>query len=153
MGRHPSILVIEDDDDVRALLHHILTAAGMSVVVTGDGEAALAEIASHDFDMVITDVRLPPPMNGLETIRRARSDYPSLKSLFISAWSGPVGANPYLDDFVAKPFNHRQLLGCVWELLFRPPRHVVTQLNDRRFSLGSDPKGLSVAGSVVALDT
>jgi two-component system OmpR family response regulator len=144
MGRHPSILVIEDDDDMRALLHHILTAAGMSVVVTGDGETALDEIAGHDFDMVVTDVRLPPPMDGLETIRRARSDCPSLKSLFISAWSGPVGDNPYLDDFVAKPFNHRQLLGCVWELLLRQPRHVATQLDDRRFSLGSDSKGLSV---------
>jgi DNA-binding response OmpR family regulator len=97
----------------------MLCREGFPVRTAEDGPSALKLIEEDDFDLLITDVRLPPPMDGFETVRRARVAAPNLRSLFISGSEGPRWDDPNRDDFVHKPFNTRELVGCIWELYWR----------------------------------
>ncbi len=115
----PRILVIEDDPDICDLLASVLRREGFSVQVAMDGQSALELIAHNDFDVLVTDIGLPPPIDGVEIVRRARKCFPSLKSLFVSGKGEYRWDDPKLDDFVSKPFNTREIVGCVWELLSR----------------------------------
>ena len=73
---------------------------------------------------MITDIGLPPPLDGIETVRHARECNPALRSLFISGSGAARWHDPARDDFVSKPFNESELLGCVWELFLRRPQSV-----------------------------
>jgi two-component system OmpR family response regulator len=117
------VLVIDDDPDVRALLSSMLRREGFLVSTAADGPSALQLIEENDFHVLITDIRLPPPMDGIETVRRARECVPGLRSLFISGDGECRWADPDKDEFVSKPFCDRELLGCVWELLWRGKSH------------------------------
>src|SRR5579864_5608866 len=118
----PHVLVLEDDEQTRDLVVEILRDGGMQVDAAADGWAALEKIEAAPFDLIVADLRLPGDIDGLDTVRRARTRQPALRSLIISAsrlqWLG----DPIVDDFVEKQFDPRELLGCVWELLLRKPR-------------------------------
>jgi CheY-like chemotaxis protein len=113
------ILVIDDDPEICLLLRSMLRREGFQVCAAEDGPSALELIGRRGFDLLITDIRLPPPMDGVETVRRARTLNPDLRSLFISGGSEAQGADPDCDDFVRKPFNQREIIGCIWELVTR----------------------------------
>jgi CheY-like chemotaxis protein len=100
----PTILIIEDDDDVRDTISNMLWEA-------------IAIIEEKPFDLVVADIQLPGGLNGLELARHLRLRRPELKCLFISGSAEPVVCDPRLDDFVAKPFRSSELLGCVWKVL------------------------------------
>src|SRR5580704_6056430 len=119
----PRILVIDDDPEVCALLQSLLHCEGFPVWTAEDGLSALDMIKNGEFDLLITDIGLPPPLDGIETVRRARECDPSLRSLFISGTGTARWDDPTCDDFVSKPFNSRELVGCIWELFSRrvPP--------------------------------
>jgi DNA-binding response OmpR family regulator len=112
-------LVIDDDPDVRALLCFALDQQGIHASEAEDGQSALALLEADRFDVLITDVCLPPPMNGIETVRRARKLSPTLRSLFISGAAPATQDHPILDDFVSKPFKIDEVVGCLLELWFR----------------------------------
>jgi DNA-binding response OmpR family regulator len=119
MVKPPRILIIEDDPEIAALLCSMLRAEGFPVDTADDGPSALALIDSDEFDLLITDIGLPPPIDGIETVKRAREARPKLRSLFISGGPEVWRNDPDNDDFVSKPFNKREILGCVWELYAR----------------------------------
>lgn len=120
--QRPRILIIEDNPDIAALLCAMLTREGFPVSTAEDGTTALQLIEQGGIDLLITDIGLPPPLDGIETVRRARQCNPALRSLFISGNGASRLYDPTRDDFVSKPFNERELLGCVWELFSRRPR-------------------------------
>jgi len=113
------ILVIDDEMEVRDLVRSVLSREGFAVSEAADGSTALKLIESGSFDLLITDIGLPPPLDGLEMVRRARTHSRELKSLFISGKFQPSWDDAERDDFVSKPFSSRDLVGCVWELLTR----------------------------------
>jgi DNA-binding response OmpR family regulator len=117
--QRPRILIIEDDPDIAALLRSMLSREGFPVSTAEDGTIALELIEKGGIDLLITDIGLPPPLDGIETVRRARQCNPALRSLFISGSGGARLHESPRDDFVSKPFNERELLGCVWELFSR----------------------------------
>jgi CheY-like chemotaxis protein len=120
--RHPLVLVIDDDPDTRILLDTWLSSEGFQVTQAADGAAALKLMETRHFDLLLTDLRLPPPMGGAELVKRAREVHPELRSLFMSGTQPPTWGNPDVDDFISKPFKRGQLIGCVWEVLCR---HIV----------------------------
>jgi len=65
----PTLLVVEDDPDLQAVLTRILTSEGYQVITATDGEAGVAEALGRAPDLVILDVMLPG-MDGLEIARR-----------------------------------------------------------------------------------
>lgn len=111
------ILVVDDDDDVRETIREVLLGGGFRVWTASTGFEALAIIDEHPFDMLIADIQLPGGISGIEVTRCARTRYPALKCLFISGRGHPVVCDPKLDDFMAKPFQAYELIGCVWKVL------------------------------------
>ncbi|MBV8889794.1 MAG: response regulator [Alphaproteobacteria bacterium] len=115
----PRVLVVDDEEQIRELIGVMLMAEGCLVSAAADGAAALRLIEAQPFDLLIMDVRLPPPIDGIETVQRARARRPELKSLYISGRRWPACVDTQQDDFVGKPFMVREFVGCVWELLQR----------------------------------
>jgi DNA-binding response OmpR family regulator len=119
VSKPPRILVIDDDPEICALLSSMLRREGFPVCTAEDGPSALEKIKRTEFDLLITDIGLPPPIDGIEVVRRARACRPALRSLFISGGGTAQWDDPDNDDFVSKPFHERELVGCIWELFSR----------------------------------
>src|SRR5262249_38208562 len=74
-----TILVVDDDENIRRLMRNILTGEGFGVFEAANGRQALAQMADHhELDLVITDLVMPEH-EGIELIRDLRKDYPALK--------------------------------------------------------------------------
>jgi DNA-binding response OmpR family regulator len=119
LERLPSILVVEDDEEVKDIIINLLREAGFAARGVASGWVALDLIKRRKFDLLVADIALPDGLDGLELIQCARVTYPTLKCLFISGSRRAIMDDPERDDFVGKPFRQRELLGCVWELLQR----------------------------------
>jgi two-component system response regulator MprA len=114
------ILIIDGDEGTRNLIRQILAEQGFAVTSVGDGMAALRCIEEKSFGLVITETRLPGSLDGMMMMRLARAQRPGLRCLFTSGLAFSVTcSNAEIDDFIAKPFHRRELVGCVFELLQR----------------------------------
>ena len=118
-----TILVVEDDDEIREMLQHLLTLAGYHPVLVNSGEAALAYIDEQHADLILLDLRLPG-MSGYDVCRRIReNDAGNLPILMITAnqeQAGVVrGFGLGADDYLRKPFDTDELLSRISVLLRR----------------------------------
>ena len=117
-----TILVVDDELTVRALLHDILELEGYDVREAEDGPTALFDMHTTQPDLVILDVMMPR-MSGIEVLKEIRQDVElaRLPVLMLTAagdddttWAGwSSGASTYLN----KPFDHDNLLSWVERLL------------------------------------
>ncbi|ORT49310.1 chemotaxis protein CheY [Vibrio sp. qd031] len=116
------ILVVDDDQEIGVLLKEYFEQAGYHLDVAEDGDALEAYWASHsEPDLVLLDVMLPGD-DGFELCRklRARSNVPIIMLTAVSdEMDQIVGLELGADDYVAKPFNPRQLMARVKALLRR----------------------------------
>lgn len=110
-----SVVVADDDPDIRALVTIAVRKAGLDLVASvGDGALALAAIREHRPDLAILDVAMPE-LSGLDVCRRVRSDdsMGDIRILLLSASvdeaSRSVGIDAGADYFLAKPFSPREL--------------------------------------------
>jgi DNA-binding response OmpR family regulator len=116
-----TILVVDDERNIRDLLRLYLEKEGYAVVAAADGEEALALHRRHDPDLVLLDLMLPK-IDGYEVCRQIRrtADTPIL---MLTARSDDIDAIVGLelgaDDYVAKPFNPRALVARVKAILRR----------------------------------
>lgn len=123
------ILVIDDDELVRATLVDMLQTAGFEVITAGNGRIGLELLETTSVAVMITDI-LMPEQEGLETIREARRRYPSTRILAISGGGagGPeiqllrFAQNFGADRALPKPFTASQLVSEVRELLRLPAK-------------------------------
>ena len=117
-GGSGTILVVEDQEQVRRMLEKILGRLGYRILAAGGGEEALRLVAELGGapDLLITDVVMPG-LNGRDLYRHLRVQFPGLPVLFIS------GYVPDMDgvqgDVLAKPFNPAELAAKVKQLLAR----------------------------------
>ncbi len=117
-----TILLVDDDDEVRKLVVKILRSVDYSVIEADDPLGALDLLgpAGAEIDLLITDVMMPG-MSGLTLADKASSLRPGLRVLYMSGYiHGPVswpGASGMLTDFVVKPFAPDGLLEKVEFLL------------------------------------
>ena len=122
MSDRPSVLVVEDDHDIRALLAISLQLAGFTVRAEPDGEAALAAVAARPPDLVLLDWMMPG-LDGLELCRRLRAhpETAGLPLLVLTARARRSDADLALaagaDAYLAKPFTRAELTRSVWALL------------------------------------
>src|ERR1043166_5971591 len=125
------ILIVEDEV---ALAHHIsraLLEAGHDPVVSHDGETALGEVQEKHYELIILDVMLPG-IDGFEMLRRLRAANVDSRVLILTA-RGEVsdrvsGLALGADDYLAKPFAMRELVGRVTALGRRFPQKAPVKL-------------------------
>ena len=87
LHRNVSVVIVDDDDEVRFVLRVALESAGFRVVAdAGDAETAIAEIADHKPDIVLLDLHMPD-IGGLEILPLIYEDVPTTKVVVISAIS------------------------------------------------------------------
>lgn len=115
------ILVVDDDRDIRVLVGDYLKKNGYRVSLAADGRQMRAVLAGSGIDLIVLDLMLPGE-DGLSLCRdlRARSDLPVL---MLTARSEPIdrvlGLEMGADDYLAKPFEPRELLARVRNILRR----------------------------------
>ena len=120
-----SILIVDDDFEIRVMLREMLEGAGYEVVDAPNGKVALEVTREHPADLTIMDIFMPVK-EGFETIRELVAEFPETKIIAISGGSGgKLDPGPYL-EMVAKlgvrhtfrkPIMRDELLGAVRELL------------------------------------
>ncbi len=106
-GAAVTVLVVDDDGDVRQLLAEALQALGHQVLQAADGQAGLAVLASNRVDAIVVDFAMPG-MNGAEFARRARERLPDLPVLVVSGHSDSAALDAAVGAEVAllrKPFE------------------------------------------------
>ena len=67
------ILLIDGDERARTLIEQTLAEQGFTVTAVGDGSTALRRIEAKPFALVVAEIRLPGPLDGMTTIRQARA--------------------------------------------------------------------------------
>jgi DNA-binding response OmpR family regulator len=109
------VLVVDDESDIRGLLHELLQRAGHDVVEAPDGNEALKRFYTNQPDLVILDVQMPG-LDGWGVLERIRelSDVPVIMLTARAEELDKVrGLRGGADDYVTKPFGRQELLARV----------------------------------------
>jgi putative two-component system response regulator len=110
------ILVVDDEVYIQEILKSTLEDAGYECIAVSDAESALEELASQNFDIVLSDIRMPG-RQGTELLQDIRNEYPEIVVLMITAVDN---ANTAIEsmrlgayDYIIKPFNLDRVLMSV----------------------------------------
>ena len=120
-----TVLLIDDDDDVRHVCELMLKSSGMQVVSCSSGPAGITLITEHPhrFDVVLLDMSMPD-MGGEAVLRALRSVNPELPAVLMSGFSAvnlhAVLADLAVQGFVQKPFRPDQVVSAVRAAAPRP---------------------------------
>ncbi|MGA2269165.1 MAG: response regulator [Bryobacteraceae bacterium] len=122
---HPNILLVDDNPDGLLVRRTVLEELGYGVSIARNGEEGLRLFESADFDLVVTDYRMPR-MNGAELIQRIRKLNPNARVILLSGFVEPLGLteeNTGADVIIAKSSNEpAHLVRWVKRLLNRAMR-------------------------------
>lgn len=114
-------MVVDDDADLRVLIRDVLEEDAFRVTAVGDGEALLGMLAGRHPDLVVLDLVLPG-ISGLDVLRRLQ-DHGRVPTIIVSGKGSEadrvVGLELGADDYLVKPFSHRELLARVHAVLRR----------------------------------
>ncbi len=115
-----SVLVVEDDTELRTALCDILGMAGFNTFAAGDGQAAMKLLANETPGLVLSDIKMAP-MDGLALLKNMRPDYPSIPVLFMTAYGTIRQAVDAMRegavDYLVKPFEAEVLVSKVSHFL------------------------------------
>ena len=121
-GTAKTILICEDDDNLRQLLR-VVIGPGYHIVEAGDGDEALVLASEHRPDLIILDLMMPR-MSGLDVLQQLRANAATdgMHILVMSAWPDAVEAARAAgaDAFLQKPFEPDALTALVEEALGTP---------------------------------
>jgi two-component system, cell cycle sensor histidine kinase and response regulator CckA len=117
-GPRPTVLVVEDEDALRAAIRRLLQEKGYNVLEAQNGATALQLLegtAAEDVALVLTDLRMPV-MDGRQLAAALARRHPSLPIVFMSGFTAQLMdlrlVSPHL-AFLAKPFRNEDLLAAV----------------------------------------
>src|SRR3954466_2403455 len=117
----PNILVVEDDRETRALIARYLRSNACNVTTAADGREMVRTLTDHRVDLVILDVMLRGE-DGLSLCRKLRAES-QIPIIMLTARGEDVdrilGLEMGADDYLAKPFNPRELLARINAVLRR----------------------------------
>jgi two-component system, OmpR family, phosphate regulon response regulator OmpR len=123
----PHLLVVDDDARLRELLRRYLSDSGFRVTIAADAAEARGNLASFAFDLVVLDVMMPGE-SGIELTRALRREGRG-PVLLLTAMAEPEdrvnGLEQGADDYLAKPFEPRELVLRIRKLLHRRPAAAV----------------------------
>lgn len=167
MEKTPLIFIVEDDDEIRELVCDYLRSNGFDAETAGSGAELDQLLSGTTPDLVVLDIMLPGGEDGLSICRRLRSQT-DLPIIMLTARGDDidriVGIEIGADDYMAKPFNPRELVARIRAILRRSsgaqPRranearvgHLIVNF-DRRDVRTEDGAGLELSSGEYALLT
>lgn len=114
------ILLVDDDAELTELLAQLLDLEGFEINVANNGKEALA-LLDHSYDLILLDIMMPV-LNGIETLKQIRKDF-STPVMMLTARGDDIdrilGLELGADDYLAKPFNDRELVARIKAILRR----------------------------------
>ena len=128
-----TILMVDDDPAIRALLQAALGSHGFKVLTAAGGQEALEMAQNYPYaiDLLLTDIKMPG-MDGRDLARKLAIARPETKVLFMSGFAdeiqnitGQLGAE---SEFLQKPFNHHMLLGRILVMLTKSKKSRHTRI-------------------------
>jgi DNA-binding response OmpR family regulator len=121
----PTVLIADDDRDIREAIRFRLDAAGLDVVPVADGAAAVSALAERRVDLVVLDISMPGTLSGIDVCRHIRAS-PSTIDLPVIMLTSAIQGETVIEaldagatDYVLKPFNPRELIERVQSLLIQ----------------------------------
>ncbi len=157
------ILVVDDEPDLRALLQRYLTENGYKVQSAADSQQMNRLLHKDSFDAMVLDLMLPGE-DGLAICRRLRAEGNTVPILMLTARGDSIdriiGLEMGADEYLAKPFNPRELLARIQALLRRQAMLETHQLHTKNsliyfgdFTLDLDLRRLTKNAEIVPLTT
>ena len=145
-----TIMIVEDEPELAALVADYARAAGYTAQVVGDGREALAAIRTQPPALIVLDLMLPGP-DGLSLCRalRASSDLPLIMvTARVEEIDRLLGLEAGADDYLCKPFSPRELIARIKAILRRagpamPRRALAIDEAARRISMHGHPLDLT----------
>lgn len=120
MNHNGTLLIVEDERVALKNLEHVMKKEGYTVVATQSGQNALKLLETHEFDVVLTDLKMEK-VDGLEILERCKSLYPDLEVVMITAYATVPSAVETMRkgayDFIAKPFKLEEVRRTVREAI------------------------------------
>jgi CheY-like chemotaxis protein len=116
-----TVLIAEDEEQLRRLLVRLLSGAGFTLLVAENGQAAWELLQTHQgtIDLLLSNIVMPH-MTGVELAERASKARPEMKILLISAYDEGLLVLGKGWMFLAKPFSPKALLEKIHEVLSLP---------------------------------
>jgi two-component system response regulator AtoC len=107
-----TVLVVDDEQNMQAVMRMVLEEAGYHVLMADAAEAALPHLANPNLDVILTDLKMPG-MGGEEFVRRCRRDLPKVPVIIVTAYgtirSAVKSIHDGASDYLTKPFEPEQL--------------------------------------------
>jgi len=162
--RLDKVVIVDDDNRIRDLLRRFLSQEGFDVLMAEDSRALARIMQRESVDLLVLDLMLPGE-DGLSICRRLRAEGKKVPIIMLTAKGEDVdriaGLEIGADDYLAKPFNPRELLARIHAVLRRRPvheapgapsvDHEVIAFGDFVFDLGA--RALKKADKDIALTT
>lgn len=151
------ILVVEDEIRVAQAIKRSLEAKNYLVDIVRESSAGLTRARQPKYELIILDLMLPGPYNGLDICRQLRTEAISTPILMLTAL-GEVsdkveGLTTGADDYLAKPFSIKELIARVGVLLKRPKKHLGSILTVDGLELNTETFSAYRNGQLIKLST
>ena len=129
------MLSVDDDNDLRDLLHELITGMGLISATAVDGMDALEKMKEDQFDIVITDINMPR-LNGIGLIKRVAAEYSDTDVIAITGFQTEYNYTDIIalgaSDFISKPINMNEFEAKIKRILReRNMRFELKQLSTR----------------------
>ena len=128
-GGSETVLVVEDELVLREMARDFLTGCGYRIMEAGSGREALQVwgVHRHEIDLLLTDMKMPEGISGMELAEKMIAEQPSLRVIFTSGYSDDIVSPEILTRnnarFLPKPYSYIELTRIVREALNETPEH------------------------------
>jgi DNA-binding NtrC family response regulator len=115
-----SVLVVDDEVDLRTLLDHVVTGAGYQVTTAEDGQDAITKLQAATFDLALLDIQMPNA-SGIEVLKYLREHAPSTKAIMLTGYADLKYAMEAREfgakDFISKPYKLEDIVRTIQRVL------------------------------------
>lgn len=154
--KEQKVLIIDDDEELALLIKELLKQQNYAVTLAYDGVTGLNEARMHDYDVILLDVMLPE-LDGFEVLKQLRNTHFTPVIMLTARgddFDRIFGLELGADDYLPKPFNHRELLARV-KAITRRIEHFsqskAVQLNINNVVLHVSAREVTCAGKEITL--